>query len=126
MCAKWWVIGQRSVLIIISLLQGPASNAKLQAIGQPSIPGTRGYSCLANGNSGLKLPAPVVLPQEVTSTGLDPRVCMDVACKTITFLLKIGATYSVFNSFSGPLFSQSYSVLSIARKSITRNLPSIK
>ena len=41
-CAKRWGTRQRSVLILISHLKRPATNAGLQAIGQPSVLGDAG------------------------------------------------------------------------------------
>ena len=35
----------------------------------------------------------------------EPRVTLDVAGKKINFLLDTGATYSVLNSYAGPLSS---------------------
>lgn len=60
--------------------------------------------------------APSSRPQHWRSlTGLEPRVQMDMAGRTIKFLLDTGATYSVLTSFSG-CFSQSCTVLGVTGK----------
>ena len=46
---------------------------------------------------------------------------MDVANKIVYSLLDTGDTYSVTISFSGPLSSQFFIILSVAGKSMTRN-----
>lgn len=43
----------------------------------------------------------------------EPRVTLDVAGKKINFLVDTGATYSVLNSYSGPLSSKSAKVMGV-------------
>ena len=49
----------------------------------------------------------------------EPRVTLDVAGKKINFLLDTGATYSVLNPYTGPLSSNSRSIMGVEGKSKT-------
>ena len=56
----------------------------------------------------------------VSITGLEPRANLDVAGRTISFLLGSGAAYSVLVSFSGPFSSDSCQVTGVSGKLTTR------
>lgn len=108
--------------------------AKRQATGQHSIPQAKGPLVLSP-----QLPCRWQLRTEAACPSWSPqgghywtgplreditRAHMDLAGRTVTFLLDSGVTYSVFTSFSRPFSSQSYTVLQVTRKPTTRNFHS--
>ena len=47
----------------------------------------------------------------------EPWVTLNVASKKINFLVDTGVTYSVLNSYVGPLSSRSINIMGVERKS---------
>ena len=54
---------------------------------------------------------PSIFPTQITITGLEPRVQLDVAGRSENFLVDTGATYSVLISYSGAFSSQICTIL---------------
>ena len=69
-----------------------------------------------DGSTGMK---PARLSQ-ITITGLEPRVQLDVADRPEKFLVDTGATYSVLISYSGAFSSQTCTILGATGKTITK------
>ena len=63
---------------------------------------------------------PTCLPQ-ITITGLEPRVQLDVAGRSENFLVDTGATYSVLTSYSSTFSSQTCTILHGTGKTITKD-----
>ena len=57
---------------------------------------------------------------QITFTGLEPRVQLDVAGKSEIFLVDTEATYSVLTSYSRAFSSQTCTILGAAGKTITK------
>ena len=57
---------------------------------------------------------------QVTITGLEPRVQLDVAGRSKNFLADMGATYSVLTSYSGTFSSKPCTILGATGKTITK------
>ena len=72
-----------------------------------------------NGSTGLKQPTPAS-PSQITITGLEPRVQLDVVGKSENFLVDTGVTYSVLTSNSGAFSSQTCTILGATGKTITK------
>ena len=73
-----------------------------------------------DGSRGLKrLLQPARLSQ-ITVTGLEPRVQLDVAGRSESFLVDTGATYSVLISYSGAFSSQICTILGATGKATTK------
>lgn len=107
-------------------LKHDAISSRRQATGWHSVLWAEGAqawgcNCLAYVNSGLKLPTPPAPPQENTITGQEPKLCMGVAGRIVTFLLDMGVTYCVFTSFCRFLSSQSCTILGVAEKLTANN-----
>ena len=73
-----------------------------------------------DGSTGLMRPTPASLPVQITITGLEPRVQLDVAGRSENFLLDTGATYSVLTSCSRVFSSQACTILGATGKTFTR------
>ena len=58
---------------------------------------------------------------QITITGLEPRVQLDVAGRSEDFLVDTGATYSVLTSYSSAFSSQTYTILRGTGKTITKD-----
>ena len=71
------------------------------------------------GSTGLKRPTPAS-PSQITITGLEPRVQLDVVGKSENFLVDTGVTYSVLTSNSGAFSSQTCTILGATGKTITK------
>ena len=67
--------------------------------------------------SGLLDPAPL---KQITTTGLEPRVQLDVAGRSENFLVDTGANYSVLISYSGAFSSQTCTILGAIGKATTK------
>ena len=72
-----------------------------------------------DGSTGLMRPTPASLPVQITITGLEPRVQLDVAGRFENFLVDTGAPYSVLISYFGP-FSQTCTILGATGKATTK------
>ena len=59
---------------------------------------------------------------QITITGLEPRVQLDVADRPENFLVDTGATYSVLTSYFGAYSSQTCTILGATEKTITKRL----
>ena len=70
-------------------------------------------------STGLKRPTPAS-PSQITITGLEPRVQLDVVGKSENFLVDTGVTYSVLTSNSGAFSSQTCTILGATGKTITK------
>ena len=57
---------------------------------------------------------------QITITGLEPRVQLDVAGRSENFLVDTGATYSVLISYSGAFSSQTCTILGATGKATTK------
>ena len=73
-----------------------------------------------DGSTGLMRPTPASLPVQITITGLEPRVQLDVAGRSENFLLDTGATYSVLTSYSGAFSPQTCTIWGATGKTITK------
>ena len=69
--------------------------------------------------SGLFQPACL---SQITITGLEPRVQLDVAVRSENFLVDTGATYSVLTSYSGAFSFQSCTILGATGKLVTKKI----
>ena len=72
-----------------------------------------------NRNEGSCRLQPACLSQ-ITITGLEPRVQLDVAGRSENFLVDTGATYSVLISYSGAFSSQICTILGATGKTTTK------
>ena len=72
-----------------------------------------------DGSTGLMRPTPASLPVQITITGLEPRVQLDVAGRSENFLVDTGATYSVLTSIFTAFSVQTCTILSATGKTIT-------
>ena len=85
----------------------------------PSGPKSLKVKCQAfphDGSTGLMRPTPASLPVQITITGLEPRVQLDVAGRSKNFLVDTGATYSDLTSYSGDFSSQTCTILGATGK----------
>ena len=57
---------------------------------------------------------------QITITGLEPRVQLDVAGRSENFLIDTGTTYSVLTSYSGAFSSQTCIILDAIGKTIAK------
>ena len=57
---------------------------------------------------------------QITITGLEPRLQLDMAGRPENFLVDTGATYSVLTSWSGAFSSQTCTIWGATRKTITK------
>ena len=57
---------------------------------------------------------------QITITGLEPRLQLDVADRSKNFLVDTGATYSVLTSYSGAFSFQTCTILGAIGKTITK------
>ena len=73
-----------------------------------------------DGSTGLKQCAPASLTVQITITGLEPRVQLDVAGWSENFLVDTGVTYSVLTSCSRVFSSQTCTVLGATGKAFTK------
>ena len=69
-----------------------------------------------DGSRGLKRPTPASRLSQITITGLESRVQLDVAGRPQNFLVDTGATYSVLISYSRAFSSQTCTILSAKGK----------
>ena len=74
-----------------------------------------------DGSRGLKQPTPASHLSQITITGLESRVQLDVAGRSENFLVDTGATYSVLISYSGAFSSQTCTILGATGKTITND-----
>ena len=89
----------------------------------PSGPKSLRVKCQAfphDGSRGLKHPLQPARLSQITITGLQPRVHLDVAGRSENFLVDSGATYSVLISYSGAFSSQTCTILGATGKATTR------
>ena len=85
----------------------------------PSEPMSLKVKCQAfphDGSTGLKWPAPAACLSQIIIAGLEPRVQLDVACRSENFLVDTGAIYSVLISYSGAFSSQTCTILGATKK----------
>ena len=75
-----------------------------------------------DGSRGLKQPLQPARLSQITITGLEPRVQLDVAGRSENFLVDTGATYSVLISYSGAFSSHTYTILGATGKITTKRL----
>ena len=80
----------------------------------------KGQAYPPDGSRGLKRPAPATCLSQITITGLEPRVQLDVAGRSENFLVDTGATYSVLISYSRAFFSQTCTILGATGKATTK------
>ena len=80
----------------------------------------KGQAYPHDGSTGLKHPLQPACLSQITSTGLEPRVQLDVAGRSENFLIDAGATYSVLISFSGGFSSQTCTILGATGKTTTK------
>ena len=73
-----------------------------------------------DGSRGLKRPLQPAGLSQITITGLEPRVQLDVAGRSKNFLVDMGATYCILISYSGAFSSQTCTILSATRKVTTK------
>ena len=73
-----------------------------------------------DGSRGLKRPLQPARLSQITITGLEPRVQLDVAGRSENFLVDTGATYSVLISYSRAFSSQTRTILDATGKTITK------
>ena len=73
-----------------------------------------------DGSRGLKRPLQPARLSQITITGLEPRVQLDVAGRSENFLVDTGATYSVLISYSGAFSSQTCTILGATGKATTK------
>ena len=73
-----------------------------------------------DGSRGLKRPLQPARLSQITITGLQPRVHLDVAGRSENFLVDSGATYSALVSYSGAFSSQTCTILGATGKATTR------
>ena len=72
-----------------------------------------------DGSRVLKRPLQPARLSQITITGLEPRVHLDVAGRSKNFLVDTGATYSALVSYSGAFF-QTCTILGATGKATTR------
>ena len=80
----------------------------------------KGQAYPHDGSTGLKHPLQPACLSQITSTGLEPRVQLDVAGRSENFLVDTGATYSVLISYSGDFSSQTCTILGATGKATTK------
>ena len=73
-----------------------------------------------DGSTGLKRPLQPARLSQITITGLQPRVQLDVAGRSENFLVDTGATHSVLTSYSGAFSSQTCTILGATGKVTTK------
>lgn len=83
-------------------------------------PSVRASHRFSNGYIGLKRSPPVGHTTRDFHYWTVARLQMDVAGRSITFLLDTGATYSVLTSFSKPFSSRNCTVLGVTGKPISQ------
>ena len=76
-----------------------------------------------DGSRGLKWPAHPACLSQITITGLELRVQLDVSGRSENFLVDAGATYSVLISYSGAFSSQTCTILGATRKQLQKDSP---
>ena len=60
---------------------------------------------------------------QITVTGVEPRVQLDMAGRSKNFSVDTGATYSVLNSYSGAFSSQTCTILGATGKQLQKYSP---
>ena len=118
-------MGQR----VISILERLATNAINWDIGQHSALGTQEPQGQAPSlpsrwfkrTEAARSSQPARLSQ-ITITGLESRVQLDVAGRSENFLVDTGATYSVLTSYSGAFSSQTCIILDAIGKTIAKRV----